>query len=186
MEDDTYGLLRTYLNGPGKCFPGRFVEPHDVSASSSDVVLQKDAIFLRSVTQNVYATELRFSGYAAEGRKNKGNCFGMVKLEDQSVQAVKILWLFEQTLQFNGPGTAAVSERFMHVRKLKMLSRHEAFGYQVACGELLDEMNIHFATLDGYLEDLVVPVVAMVSQLVLVPIHTHGQQHRQVYGLKQL
>lgn len=186
MEDDTYGLLRTYLNGPGKCFPGRFVEPHDVSASSSDVVLQKDAIFLRSVTQNVYATELRFSGYAAEGRKNKGNCFGMVKLEDQSVQAVKILWLFEQTLQFNGPGTAAVSERFMHVRKLKMLSRHEAFGYQVACGELLDEMNIHFASLHEYCEDMVVPVGAMVSQLVLVPILTHGQQHTQIYGLKQL
>lgn len=30
----------------------------------------------------------------------------------------------------------------MHNRKLKMLSRQEAFGYQVPCGESLDEMDI--------------------------------------------
>lgn len=67
----------------------------------------------------------------------------MVRMEEQRVTAVQILWLFEKGLQFNAPRTAAVSERFMHNRKLKMLSRQEAFGYQVPCGESLDEMDIH-------------------------------------------
>ena len=143
MERDAYLHLLTYLNGPGKCFPGRFVVPHDIHASSRDVSLRMDAIFLHSVSQYGYPTEIRFSGCAAEARKNKADCFGMVKLKDQTVTAVQILWLFEKVLHLNGPGTAAVSERFMHIRKLKMLSRQEAFGYQVPCGESLDEMDIH-------------------------------------------
>ena len=186
MESDTYRLLLTHLNEHGKFFSGRFVVPHDAAATSNDVILRKDATFLRTVVQDTYPSEIRVAGQAGEHRTNRGNTFVMVALPDQTTVPVRILWLFEKQLQINGPGTMAVSEKYMHIRRLKVLAKQEAFGCPVPHGELLDRMNITFARLDEVGEELVLPLRAMVAQVVVVPFSTHNALQPRVYGLKRL
>lgn len=184
MESETYLLLLEHLNG-GKSFSGRFVVPHDASVSSSDVCLSKDTVFLYTVVQAIYPSEVKFSGYG-KASLYKRNTFGVVQLPDGSRAPVHILWLFEKRIQFDGPGTAGVSQRFIHIRKLKVVSKEEAMGGEVPFGDLYDKMGTTFAKTNEVGEPLVLLLHKMVSELAVVPLHTRNPRLPLVYGLKFL
>ena len=129
---------------------------------------------------------IRVAGGAAEGRKNKGNTFAMVKLPDDAMVPVYILFVFKKAIQINGPETVAEAKQYMHVLRLKELAMEEAFGGEVPSKELFVKMKIRFARKDAFGEEMVLPISTMTSQLVVVPLHTQNSRYPEVFGLKSL
>jgi len=186
MEDDTFQLLIDHLNGPSKSFPGRFKVAHDPTITINDVPMLPSAQYLRTIVIETYPSETRISSAASSKSKKHSNSYAVVRMPDGNEEPVHILWIFEKRIQLQGPGIGSTMQRYMHVRKLKVVSTEEAMGNTVPCGELLARMRISFALRSEDGEEMVLPIEAFVSQLVVAPIQPQKYKPNHVYGLKAL
>jgi len=186
MEDKTIALLIQHLNGSRRSFSGQYKVAHDSTRSSDDVPISPSATFLRTVVLDTYPSETRVASAASSRSKRLSNTYALVRQSDGQTVPVHILWLFEKALLLHGRGREAATRRFMHIRKLKVVSTEEAMGAEVPCGELLARMKVSFALREEDGEEMVLPFDRFVSQLVVVPIQPQEYRPNHVYGIKAL
>lgn len=186
MDGRTFQLLLKHLNATNRSFTGRFVVGHDPSRATDDVGVIPKARYLRTIVIESYPSEMRISSAAAAKGGGLGNTYVLVRTADGREEPVQILWLFEMTLSLHGKEAWPVQRRFMHVRKLKVVSTEVAMGGNVPNQELLDRLKISFASRKEYGGELVLPFYSFVSQLAVVAFDTDYRIESQVYGLKVL
>ncbi|CDR87613.1 uncharacterized protein SPSC_03454 [Sporisorium scitamineum] len=186
MDNDTFRMLLEHLKGPTKTCSGRFVVTHDPTRSLSDVGLIPTVRYLRTIAIPTYPSATRITSAGSSRNSNLDNSYGLIRTQEGNTEPVLIRWLFEKAFPLQGRGTTSTTERFMHVRKLKIASLEEAMGGDVQWRELLDRMRIRFAFRMEDGEEKVVPFADFVSKLAVVPFNTDYRIQSEVYGLKAL
>ncbi|CDW98417.1 hypothetical protein [Sporisorium scitamineum] len=142
--------------------------------------------YLRTIAIPTYPSATRITSAGSSRNSNLDNSYGLIRTQEGNTEPVLIRWLFEKAFPLQGRGTTSTTERFMHVRKLKIASLEEAMGGDVQWRELLDRMRIRFAFRMEDGEEKVVPFADFVSKLAVVPFNTDYRIQSEVYGLKAL
>lgn len=174
LDASTMELLLAWLNGPSKTVDTNFVGLFD-QHGQFDYTVMNDADFVNTLYIPAYPIKMQIAGSGFEGRRNIGNTFVLVDIEDsdndrgyQHVPA-QVIWIFEKSIRLHGVDKERLT--LMHLRLLNMVDVATVFDDDFPGRYLLKPMCLSFAKDDEDKDRLerVLPTTSIVSQLAIVP-----------------